>query len=389
MTPRPDRLLALFCASLLVLPSAAHAQGDSQVSAGVPPGTRVAEGDMVEGEVREKDVFPLSATVGLSSSFGSGWLSPGYTFVPTFSQTLTPTLMYRLPDIGWLPKMAVSTRLDVSIQWLSNAYSSVYDRQARVGDLYGGLSFPSLFKEEVTGISISGGVNARAPLSLSSRRWNVLGSLGLGGAVAWSTEHLGDLLPEWLGDFSLSYTPSVSVIGHLQPNPSVPCDGSPLDPTLPRYGTAAENLDRIPLVIAREGEILPDGSCIVRGRRPIGSFSHAASIGWSLGKHSVMASAGLLYQFLAPLRDAPELSSPFASNQSFSEMSTGSIAYSYAIPIESLGLPLVSHMRATAGLSSMQPTYDAAGRNLRFPFWDFVTPANNFSAAFVSLDVGI
>lgn len=389
MTPRRDRLLALLCASLLVAP-VAHAQ-DARVNAGVP-GRSAAGDESANPEGEEEDdpnAFPLSANASLASSFGSGWLSPGYTSVPTFSQTLTPSLSYRIPDVDWLPKMSVSTRLDVSIQWLSNAHSSVYDRVARVSDLYASLGFPSLYKEELTGISISGGLNARAPLSLNSRRWNVLGSLGLGATLSWSTEHLEDLLPEWLGDVSLSYAPNASVIGHLYPNASLPCDASPLDPTLTRYGSAAENLERIPLMLPREGEILPDGTCVVGGRRSIGSFSHSASIGWSLGKHSVNASLGLLYQLLAPLHDRPELRSPFATSQSWTEMSTGSIAYTYTVPTESIDLPIDTNMRISAGVSSLQPSYDLGGRTLRFPFWDFATPANNFSAAFVTVDVGI
>lgn len=390
MNHRRDRLPALLCASVLFVAATAQAQDNPQVGAGVPPrNTNVAASEIVGGVAAEVDTFPLSANVSLSNAFGSGWLSPGYSFVPAYTQTLTPMLSYRLPEVDWLPKMALSTKLDVSIQWISNAQSSVYDRIARLSDLYAGLNFPSLYKEEITGLSFSGGLNARAPLSMNSRRWNVLGSVGLGGSVSWSTEHLGDLLPEWLGDLSVSYAPSASVIGHLYPNASLPCDAAPLDPTLTRYGNAIENLERIPLMIPREGEILPDGTCVVGGRRSIGSFSHAASLGWSLGKHSVNASVGLLYQILAPLRDAPELRSPFATTQGWTELSTGSLIYSYQVPMESFDLPIDTNMRVTAGVSSLQPSYDAGGRTLRFPFWDFATPANNFSAAFVSLDVGI
>lgn len=393
MTPRRDRLrlLALLCASALTIPAAASAQDDAKVDAEVSEKTDATGSDKKDGEEEEEDpnAFPLSAKVSLWNGAGSGWLSPGYTMMPTFAQTLTPSIRYRIPELDWLPKMTASTELDVSMQWVSNYYSTVYDRVPRLSDLRAGLSFPSLYKEELTGISLSAGLNARAPLSVASRRWNVLGTLGIGASIGWSTSHLEDLLPEWLGDVSLSYAPSASVAGHLYPNASVPCDAAPLGPTLTRYGSAAENLDRIPLVITRKGEVLPDGTCIIAGRRSIGAFSHTASLGWSYGKHSVNASLGFLYQLLAPLNHTPDLTSPFATAQNWSELSTGSIAYAYEVPMESFDLPVDTSMTLSAGVASLQPSYDLGGRTLRFPFWDFATPANNFSSAFVAIDVGI
>lgn len=392
MTQRRDRLrlLALLCAAALFLPAAASAQDDAKVDAEVTDKAADTGSDKKDDEEEDDpNAFPLSANLSLSNAFGSGWLSPGYTFVPTFAQSLTPSLAYKLPDVDWLPRMVLSTKLDVSMQWISNARSSVYDRIPRVSDLYAALSFPKLYKEEVTGIAFSGGLNGRAPLSLNSRMWNALGSLGAGANVAWSTAHLEDLLPEWLGDLSLSYAPSASVIGHLYPNASVRCDAAPLDASLPRFGNAAENLDRLPLMIPREAEILPDGTCVLGGRRVIGYFTHVASLGWSLGKHSVNASLGFQYRLLAPLTNAPELTSPFASTQSWDEFSNGTLAYTYEVPMESFDLPIDTKMKLSAGLSSRQPSYDLGGRTMRFPFWDFATPANNFSAAFVSVDVGI
>ena len=156
-----------------------------------------------------------------------------------------------------------------------------------------------------------------------------------------------------------------------------------------RFGNASENLDRVPLVITREGEINVNGECIIPGRRVIGAFSHSLSAGWSYGKHSVSGSFGLIYQLLAPLSSAPELRSPFATGQSWSELSTGSLAYTYSVPMEGFELPVDTSLAFTAGISSFQPSYHMDGANLRFPFWDFITPQNNFSAAFVAIDVGI
>lgn len=394
MTPRRDRLrlLALLCAPVLLTSGAASAQAadESKVEAEAPKEASADEGSE-EGEEEKEDpnAFPLSASANLSNALGSGWLGAGYTQNPYFSQTLTPSLSYKLPKADYLPTMAVSTRMDVSVQWISNHFSETYDRVPRTSDLFGTLSFPGFYKEEITGVKLSGSLGVRAPLSLLSRRWNVLGSLSGGGSVGWSTAHLEDMVPEWLGDFSLTYAPNVSVSGHTSPNPSLPCDGAALGADAVRFGNAAENLDRVPLVITREGEINVNGECIIPGRRVIGGFSHSLSAGWSHGKHSVGASFGLIYQLLAPLSSAPELSSPFATAQNWSELSTGSLSYTYSVPMESFDLPMDTSLALTAGVSSFQPSYHLDGKNLRFPFWDFVTPQNNFSAAFVAIDVGI
>ncbi len=399
MTPRRDplRLLALLCAPALLVPAAASAQAadavadESKVAADAPTTSAEGDGEKKDGDEEEEDpnAFPLHASLILENAVGSGWFGAGYTMNPTFSQSLSPSLRYNLPKVDWLPTMVASTKLDVGIQWISNHFSTVYDRVPRVSDLFGALTFPELYTEEVTGIAFVGSLGARAPLSLTSRRWNTLGSLAIAGSASWSTAHLEDMLPEWLGDFTLGYAPSASVIGHASSSPSIPCDGSALGLGVPRFGRATEILERVPLVITRDGEINADGECIIPGRRVIGSFTHALSAGWSQGKHAVNATVGMSYQILAPLSNAPELSSPFSTSQSWSELSTGSVAYTYSVPLESFDLPIDTSLALTAGVASLQPSYTLDGKNLRFPFWDFVTPQNNFSAAFVAIDVGI
>lgn len=371
---------AVSLTALLSAPAFAEDAAAGDTSATVEKGVSSVSAE----EEDAGDAFPLGFSTTVSSAFGNGVLAPGYTRQPTFAQTLTLAPSYKLPEVDWLPKLSAGAKLDVSIQWLSNFQTTVYDRIPRLSDFFVSLSAGELWKEELTGIKVSGGLSGRLPLSLNSRRWNVLGALGANTSVSWSTAELD--LP--IGDFSISYSPAASIVGHVNPNPTLPCDAAPLDGlTVPR-ADAAETLERLPMVITREGEIV-NGKCVVGGRRIIGYVNQTGSIGWSLGKHSAKLSLGWQHRFFAPLVDAPSLSSPFSSPQSFDELSTGSLVYSYEVPMESFDLPVDTDVSLSAGLSSSQPAWDAAGRNLRFPWWDFVTPANNFSAAFFELTVGI
>jgi hypothetical protein len=51
-------------------------------------------------------------------------------------------------------------------------------------------------------------------------------------------------------------------------------------------------------------------------------------------------------------------------------------------------VPVDFQMFVSAGVASGQPAYGLNG-DLRFPFYDFRTPGNNFSAAFFDFTIGI
>jgi hypothetical protein len=403
----------------LVLSAPALAQEDPAVSAEVKKeGSGDAEASDPEKEDKP-DPFPLSANIGLDTSFGSGFLPPAiepaqpyHTTVPYIGQSLSTGLAYRLPTFdGALPKMSLSTGLSASITWLDTIQNPGFSRIMRVSDLNTGLAFPGLYTEDVTGLSMSARLGWRAPLSLNSRRNNTISAFSAGGSVAWNTGKLD--LPEWLGTFNISFAPGVSVAAYSQNAPSLPCDASSLDDQAVFIGNAVERLELIPLVVTRETEILENGECKTSGRQSLARANVGLSAGWSLKKHSVNASLGLSYSFLRPNANAAppgvdpnELSGLYASGQDWSELTSGSLSYSYSIPTDFMNLPVDTNASLTAGVSSMQPAYglfcgdscDPADpdyvegqrhQTLRFPFWDFVTPSNNFSAAFVALSVGI
>lgn len=394
-----QRLLGLWCipALLVSAPAAAVDEPSDTVSETVEKsdGDADASDPSKDGE-DQPDAFPLSASIGIDNSLGNGWISsPNQLQIPSFSQSLSPSLSMTVPSFGqeWLPKMSLSSRLSVSIEWMDSYYTTVYSRVPRLTDSTTTLSFPGLYTEEVTGLSLSASVNGRLPLSLLSRRANVWGALGAGGALSWSSAKLGESLslPEWAGTVSASLAPSVLVFGHTATNSSRPTEGSPLQADVARRGDPVELNASVPAAVCRDGEILPNGECPTGSRRVWMSASAGSSLGWSSGKHSVNASLGLIYAFYAPLANQdPALSSSNASGQDFgTPLSTGSLSYSYTVPTENLSLPVDTNLSFSTGISSFQPAWNMAGTALRFPWWDFVTSPNNFSAGFVSANLSI
>jgi hypothetical protein len=164
----------------------------------------------------------------------------------------------------------------------------------------------------------------------------------------------------------------------------MPCDvPQPYEQPLPS-GDPVNGFDELPLVLPRAAEILPNGECIIAGRQNIGSINNAMATGWSTtdGLHNVTLSLSWGLGFLRPLANDPGLASTFSSGQNFIENTAGSLSYTYTVPVD-------NPFFITAGIASGQPAWSADGKTLRFPLWDFFTPANNFSAAFFDVTVGI
>jgi hypothetical protein len=192
--------------------------------------------------------------------------------------------------------------------------------------------------------------------------------------------------------FRVGYSPGVSGNANSRPHFEMPCGDAvandqiiDLGNTEPFRDLGMNNGDvrEAPLVIYREEEVLENGRCIIPGRQSLGSVSNSLSLGYSfLDSHSVSVSLSHRLGFMAPLADRPELQSEFASNQNFSESTSGNIGYSYSVPID-------TPLSISTGISSGQPAWTMDGKNLRFPWFDFVSPNNNFTSFYLSLSVGI
>ena len=341
-----------------------------------PTNARLAAGGVVTGG----GSFPLHIQATVDNSVSNGVLAPGYQMQPSWSSSFNLRPTASLPKLDGLPKMNLSMSIDFSVaNWLP-AYTNggVFDRQVRVGDPSLALILPGIFKEEFTGVGMSLVFSGRAPLSITSRQQNLITNLGGSAQFMWGS-------PETpVGTFFVQYTPSARASFYSQPGPTMPCD-VPVPYELPRpAGDPINGLDELPLILPRTEQLLPNGECVLSGRQSLGSISNSVATGWSTtdGAHNISLSLGWALRFLRPLQNSPDLASPFSSGQNFSESSSGSLSYTYTVPVD---FPFYIGV----GVGSDQPVFTADNKAVRFPFWDFFTPANGFSSAFFDVTVGI
>ncbi len=351
-------------------PAAEEKKDEGAVNARLAPG----------GVVAGSSSFPLHIQATLDNSLGSGILAPGFQQQVAWgtSVNIRPSAMLPRPD--WAPRMLLLGSIDFSVlNWLPafNNFTA-YDRQIWVGDALAGLILPGIYKEEFTGIGVSLIFSGRAPLSLFSRQQNLLTNLGGAAQFMWNS-------PETpVGSFFVQYTPSARFSMYTQPGATVPCS---TPPPLVRNVTSADPIDGLsdlPLAYGREEQLLPNGDCVLPGRQIMASIGNSAATGWSTsdGAHNVSVGMGWTHSFLRPLKNDPSIQSIFASGQNFQEGSSGSLSYTYTVPVD-------FRMFLTAGVFSQQlSAYNAQGQIL-FPIYDFVTPANNFSSFFFDVTVGI
>jgi hypothetical protein len=376
-TPAPAAAPAAGAPAATTQPAASTASSaPAPAPASTPTNARLAPGGVVTG----KSSFPLHIQATLDNAVGNGLLAPGYQAQPSWSSSLNLRPTAAIPRLPGLPRMNVSASIDFSVNnWLpASSNIGVFDRQVRVGDPSLALILPAIFVEEFTGIMMSVVGSVRAPLSITSRQQNLITNAGGAAQFMWGS-------PETpIGSFFVQYTPSARFNFYSQPGPTMPCE-TPDAYAPPRpLGDPVNGLDELPLVLPRVEQLLPNGECVIAGRQNIGSLNNSFATGWSTldGAHNVTLSLAYSLGFLRPLKSDPSLSSPFSSGQNFNENTQGSVSYTYTVPVD---FPFF----LTTGVFSGQPVWTADGSTLRFPFWDFITPANNFSGGFFDITVGI
>jgi hypothetical protein len=384
-----SKLLLIAGFGLVALPAYAQeaaAAGDSPKAAADAEKTDSGEkGDDAKGEddpmasapsltvdkeaAKQSNKMPFTANASLNNSLGIGTFVPGTQRVPNWNTGLGLSLGYSLPKWDYLPKMRLGGGMNFSVPWL-NSYNSggALQRQLSYSDFGISLSMPAAVKTD-WGLSVSPGFGISLPISMASRFQRRLTSARASASVSWSKY-----------GFSVGWTPGIRGNANLEAGRSVPCGEIP-NPVV--VGNDADTVQTVPLVISREDEILENGRCIIPGRASMGGVSNTLSLGYSfLDDHSVSLSVGHSLGFLAPLEDNPAVQSEFASDQNFSESTSGGLGYSYSVPID-------TPLSFSAGLSSGQPAFTMDGKNLRFPLFDFVSPGNNFTSFYLGMSVGI
>ncbi len=339
-----------------------------------PMNARLAPGGVVAGG----NAFPLHAQLTLDNALGSGVFAPGYQQQVNWSSSLSIRVSAMLPKPEWGPRMLLSGGTDFSVgNWLPEfSNSDTFDRQITVGDAIGAVIMPGLYREEFTGIGMSLIFSARAPLSMASRQQNLLLNAGGAAQFMWGS-------PETpIGSFFVQYTPTLRFSAYSEVGATVPCAAG----TPSRVRPSADPIDGItelPVYYGRAEQVLANGECLLPGRQPLASVGQNGATGWSStdGAHNVTMTLAWSHAFLRPLKNEPSLTSAFASGQNFTESTSGSLSYTYTVPVD-------FNFFLTTGVFSSQPMFMDNGM-IRFPIYDFVTPAANLSGFFLDVTVGI
>ncbi len=363
-------------------PAATATVAPTQPTAATPPtlNARLTPG----GIQASTSTFPLGMQINLSNSVGNGVLAPGYQAQPQWSSVVSLSPNVKLPKFEGLPRMLVGGSLSFSVNNWMNAFSNsgVLERQVRVSDAGVRLILPGLYTEEFTGISSTVLVGLTAPLSIGSRQQNLITSLSAAVPLSWGS-------PESpVGSFFVQYVPSARLSLYSEVGATMQCDDFQEYGTPRPLGNPVSSTDDLPTFIpSREVQILDNGDCVLPGRQRMASINNGLSGGWSSpgdGAHSVFLSLGYSLSFLRPLSNQPDLKSAFASDQNFNDSTSGSIGYSYTVPVD-----FFMQLSVSAGSEQAVWLNDNGNQVLAFPFWDFYFPANNSSGVSFDVTVGI
>jgi hypothetical protein len=369
-------LAAVFCA----LPSQAQPSPDNEA---YPLAQRNVAPD-----------FPVHGSLEVDNAFGGSWLVSIGSLAPnvyapagSWRTILRPLFSLTTPRRGWWPPTTLRTRFGVGVQWPLGPYQQIFNAVPRLSDWGTTLSMPRVLRERVTNISVTPVAMTSLPLSLRSRMEGRLATVGGRVEIQWDTTAL-PLSDVW-GDVGVSLAPSVSAPFYALSPAAVRC-GSPsgsagivqLNPT----GDPSQRLEDQAIVVPRAEYDAVSGECIRPGRQTLGSYALPLRVEWFLAGHSVAATLTFGGAFLRPI-SSPELTQDFSSGQAFTQATRGSLAYRYRLPFTALGFDIPGAASIAVGTTSIQPAWTADGKYLRFPFWDFISPQNNFSAAFLTLGI--
>lgn len=320
--------------------------------------------------------FEMGGTAQLSSAIGIGTFVLGSGNMPSVSSTLNLSPYMNLPSVFGLPATTVSANLSLATSWIQ-PYNALTSKpgEMRLSDLIMSLSMPNALTLSPLKLSLTPTLNVVVPTSKSSLAWNRLMGVGMSLPVSLTT-----------GDFSFSYIPLVTGFLYSQNTATVPCEGvtdvvgsgSVMNPNQPNFAIEDYVVSSFNF---RESERLGDGRCMIRGRQTLAIIKNSLMGQWEKGSHRIQIMVGISNSFLRPLEASSKLTSENAWSPNTQAGTAAQILYQYKIPVE-------FSLFATAGIASQQSIYTPDG-NIRFPFFDFTTPGNNYTEVFINMTVGI
>ncbi len=362
-------IAAAFALALAATPSATGAPADAPSGVGAPADAVTAVSAVAKTPAKKADPLPLHASAGVTTSLGSAT----YVLSP-----VNPTLQSLL-TLGGTAKIneqwSVSANERIGFEW-TNTDSDTYNHQLELADPRFAVSYNAFnFKDLGLGVALSG--TYALPISMASRADGSLGGLGVGARGTWTAPML-----KGLGAYAAlsgGYTPSSGALAarYAQAQTGVGFTAS--------NGVATSTLSCADG--ARAGDIENFGC----GHLPPGPR-------WGLGlgasyqisdQLSASVDLGYAQAFSSYLPPTDGTTTGYNGTQYDNADLTGAHALNGFVPRQSttgsLGLSWspTAWFTLTGGTFSAQPFLSSDNKGVRFPLWDFVSPANNFSSFFV------
>jgi hypothetical protein len=335
-------------------PSAPSDVSDSSESSGKIVKTEVSAED-------EKPTKPWKVNAGLSQSLGAGaFVSDDFARTTAYAYSVSLSGSYKLND---LLRASVGASFD---QQLSTTYADggTTPREFYFRDIKFGLSAASLYKEEISGISLSASGSFTVPTSKSSLSTGRVTYTGAGIKLNRSFEDIGP------GNISLTFSSGVSFA----------------------IGAATANIGAsdAPSIFATCNDFTLSGDAC-QGRYPNLShvFSNQFSTSYSFFEdYSVAAWLGFSNAFYRDISDSPldnisydVRSSNFAVDQTRRGDSISSgLEFGYGLT-ENISLALGA---STVTNPFIQKGSDSSG--FRFFLWDVESTASNRSSLYFNLN---
>jgi hypothetical protein len=317
------------------------------------------------------------AGVAFYNNVGTGTLAPAHRRKSDFSSNLTLKPQFLTAPVYKDRRIKLWIDQDIGFQWIDPKSKtakvvSLADLKFK-GNLKNALLFPD------AGFSFSPEVRIEAPVSNSSSMANRI--VGFGGVLTtkWSK-----------GPFVLTYKPGMAGYIYSGPYKSTKCagaensgiaDDTPLafNPRKPGF-TVGEYLGWMRPSISKSK--LADGKCIVNSRQALASFENGLYAEYApTAAHTFMVGAKLSHSLLRPMSQTPKLVGQGVPLGHFSTSTSGVVEYTYTLPTK-------ISSSISLGVASSQPAFDEKG-SFNLPFFDYKTPANNFTQLYLGLDLSV
>jgi hypothetical protein len=334
---------------------------EAAASTGVSSGETASLG--ASAEVSAKSTKPWSVSGTLSQSLGQSiFVSDQQLDRAAYGYAVVLVGSYEIMDL-LEGKLAATARWSFD-QNLTVTRLDSFNRLWNPRDLALGVSGAGLYTEPTTGISFGAATSFTLPTSRQAIAADRVLTWTLNGSASKTFKELGP------GNLTLSFSESFSAFaGPRKPTSSLAfCDS-----------------------VSRHDS----GTCYSSLRNPNVSFMHALAASYALGDLSFAFSFRIINTIShtlnggdAPTRiDAGNLQDVLIGSSQFADPNTlpfGTTTWSTLSAAYSVTDALV----VAGGLSTAQSPYfqsDNESKTLRFPFWDFITPANNFTSFFLDV----